>query len=128
MKGEQRKMKKFFKKLMVVVLAVAVSCVGVRTEEAEAGTCPHLPEYLDRIVMHVRDTGYIHYVEEDFYVLDEDGAMINLSDLTGQDYYVKCIVKVQEETVLHRCRVCLYHESLFTYTSSVKHSYHKCTE
>lgn len=123
MKWEQRKMKKFFKKLMVVVLAVAVSCVGVRTEEAEAGigTCPHKEIYSQD--MSGSDIIYTHSVEVYVPVKDKYGVEHSLSELVGHKCYVQCTVSFKEISTAIKCKKCNRIISTYKYLTPVIHSY-----
>ncbi len=123
MKGEQRKMKKFFKKLMVVVLAVAVSSMGARTEKAEAGTgtCPH--EEIYRQEMSGSDIIYTHSVEVDVPVEDKYGVVHSLSELVGHKCYAQCTVSFKEISVAVKCKKCNRIISTYKYLTPEMHSY-----
>ncbi len=114
-------MKKFFMKLTAVALAVALSKAGITVERAEAATCPPHGSYYDT-VMNGRDVGYIHPVKKDVYVIDEYGNMVELSDLTGIDYYVNCTVTFKELYVIVRCTKCHYQVGSYTYTTPEMHN------
>lgn len=117
-------MKKVFKKLTAVVLTAIMLSAGSTVEEAEAATtkCGRHPDYYDT-VMYGRDVGYEHYVEKKYYVLDEEGAFVDLSELTGEHYYVKCTVTLKDLYVIVRCVKCHYQIGSYSYSTPEVHSY-----
>lgn len=115
------KMKKIFKKLTAAVLAVALSNAGITVEKAEAATCPPHGEYYDTVISG-RDVGYIHKVKKVVYVLDKYGNLVDLSTLTGVDYYEECTVTFEELYVIVRCKKCNAQIGSYTYTTPKMHS------
>lgn len=114
-------MKKLFEKLTAVTLVVGLLSVGATVEKAEAATCSKHGSYYETVVA-VRDKGYMHSVEKDVYVLDEEGWMINLSELTGQHYYINCTVAFQERNIHVRCERCYLKIYDYWYTTPERHS------
>ena len=105
-KEKGTRMKKFVNKLIAMVSAVVLLSTGVTAEAAEETVaCGKHGDYYDTL-MAVKDVGYYHNVEIEVYVLDENGFFINLSDLTGETYYVKCTATLQERNILVRCGKC----------------------
>ena len=98
-------MKKFFKSLMAVTLAVVLSNVGGTVAKAEAGNCPpHGKTYEQELSVRTYDKK--HYVKKNYYVYDEFGNVIDLSTLTGKTYYEACIITFYEGYVSIRCTKC----------------------
>ena len=116
------KRKKIFKKLLVVALAVALLNIGVTAEKAGAATCPPHGDYYDRVV-YGRSTGYQHSAKANYYVEDEYGNKVNLSDVTGKTYYVTCTVTFDELFVDVLCEKCSLKMSSYSYTTTEMHSY-----
>ena len=118
MKGEQRKMKKFFKKVMVVALVVAMSTVGVRVEKAEAAGHDHVEV---KVILTAREGGYIHQVELYSKKWDPWG-----NEVLVQDGYLNCAVSRKDYYYVKRCKYCyknLYYDWLEGWEN---HSYIYC--
>lgn len=116
---------KVFKKLMAVVLAAIMLNVGITVEDAEAAEftkCGQHPDYYDTVMSGI-EVGYEHYVEKKYYVLDEDGAFVDLSELTGEHYYVRCTVTLKDLYVIVRCVKCHYQIGGYRYSTPEVHSY-----
>lgn len=111
-------MKKIFKKLMVVVLAVAVSAVGGRTEVAEAAGHVH-DEVM--VILTAREGGYLHQVPLYDTRIDPWGNTVLV-----QDGYLNCAVSVKDYYYVKRCRYCYKNLYYDWYKGPALHSYIYC--
>ena len=125
------KIKKFLKSLMAAAVAlVVVTNVGgaVVTAEAatlengtvETGACTH-GSYKDENV----GANFYHYDHQavvNYYVEDEYGNKVNLSDVTGKTYYKTCTVTFYESFVNVRCTKCNKLIGTYSYLSPKMHS------
>ena len=115
------KKRKFFKRLLALALALVLSNVVSNVERAEAATCPPHEEYYET-VMSVRDIGGPHRVQKHFYAYDDQGNLVDITDLL-EPVYVTCIVSMQEEYRIVRCKKCKLEIYSYYYRTPEMHSY-----
>lgn len=119
------KIKIIFKKMMVMIVAVTLITLGASVkavEAAEVKKCGLHEEYYNAVI-NGRNVGYLHYVEREVYVQDEDGSYVNLSELTGETYWITCTVSFEDLCVAVRCKKCHYQVGTYWYTTKERHSY-----
>ena len=108
-------MKKFFKKLMTLALAVVLFSVGDGVEKAEAANCKHEAYYNYRT--YVEGGGYSHQVPLYVYKYDENGIAHYV-----QDGYACCIITNQKEYWEVRCGYCDQTIGSYIYYTPLMHS------
>lgn len=114
-RGNNMKMRKFFKKLMTVALAAALLSVGAGVEKAEAANCKHGAYYDYRT--YVEGGGYSHQVPLYVYKYDEYG-----NEYYVPDGYACCIITNQKEYWDVICGYCKQTIRSYTYYTPLMHS------
>lgn len=116
--------KRHLREVVAIALSIAFLCSSATINYVEASVCPPHPAY-ENYEVSGQDISYVHRVETDYYVYDDNGNLISLSSITGETYYTYCTVHYQIIAVLVRCVVCKTTFNTYTYETPRIHSY--CT-
>lgn len=119
------KMNKAMKKIMALVLVAVMSNTGsamvVKAETKSVECTVHESYYNEEAGANFY--GYTHQVEVKYYVEDEYGNKVDLSEVTGKKYYTTCTVTIEEVCVNVRCTKCNKKISTYYYAKPELHSY-----
>lgn len=111
------KTKKFFKRLLAVVMALVLSNVFTTVERAEAAECPHGDNETYTTLVYARNLYDKHEVDEITIIYDTDG---NVEEVRVER--IECTITTVQRYYEKRCIRCNTYKETFI-EEDVTHSY-----
>ncbi|MBR6642549.1 MAG: hypothetical protein IKL28_02675 [Lachnospiraceae bacterium] len=108
--------KKFFKRLLALVMALVLSNVVTTAGRAEAATCEHLVHYSTQV--YARNLYSTHMIEISTTVYNTDGSV---KDEKVEE--IVCTVSQVQRYYENRCKSCNAYINTYDTISQEKHSY-----
>ena len=108
--------KKFFKRLLALVMALVLSNMVTTAGRAEAATCEHLVHYSTQV--YARTLIKTHGIDKVETIFDENGNVESV-----ETEHIECVISQIQRYYEIRCKSCNEYIATYDTISPEKHNY-----